>query len=184
MVYGGRRQRSMAFVEELRSIVPQEMLVLVPQDQYGLMDLEREVTGLPEGWVICACGPAAMLKALEDLCDRHGARDRLVVERFTISQELEALLSEADNRPVTVHLLRSGITIEVPAAQSILAAVKDVAPVISSCTEGYCGTCETTVLKGIPEHRDSVLTDEERESNHIMMICVSRARSDELTLDL
>jgi ferredoxin len=72
----------------------------------------------------------------------------------------------------------------VPADQSILDAVKDIAPVISSCTEGYCGTCETRVLRGIPEHRDTVLTDEERESTEIMMVCVSRATSDELTLDL
>lgn len=184
MIYGGRSRRSMSFVDELQSIVPDGMLDLVPQDERGLIDLEREVAGLPDGWVICACGPAVMLEALEAVCDRRGVRGRLVVERFTASQELEAQLSGAENRPVTVHLERSGLTVEVPADQSILTAVQDVAPVISSCTEGYCGTCETRVLRGTPEHRDTVLTDEERKSDEIMMICVSRASSDELTLDL
>jgi ferredoxin-NADP reductase len=184
MVYGGRSRRSMSFVDELHSIVPESMLDLVPQDERGVIDLEREVAGLPDGWVICACGPSAMLEALEGACDRRGVRDRLVVERFTAPDELEAQFADAENRPVTVHLERCGITIEVSADESILDAVKDVAPVISSCTEGYCGTCETRVLRGTPEHRDTALTAKERESNKIMMICVSRAISDELTLDL
>jgi ferredoxin-NADP reductase len=184
LVYGGRSRRSMSFVDELKSIVPQPMLDLVPQDERGMIDVEREVAALPDGWVICACGPSAMLEALEATCDRHGVRHRLVVERFAASRELEAQLTGVENRPVTVHLERSGITVEVPADQSILDAVKDISPVISSCTEGYCGTCETRVLRGTPEHRDTVLTDEERESNEIMMVCVSRAMSEELTLDL
>jgi ferredoxin-NADP reductase len=184
LVYGGRSPRSMSFVDELQSIVPEPMFDLVPQDERGVIDLEREVAALPEDWVICACGPSLMLEALEAVCDRRGVRDRLVVERFTVSEELETRFADAENRPVTVHLERSGITVEVPADQSILDAVKDIAPVISSCTEGYCGTCETRVLRGTPEHRDTVLTDEERDSSEIMMICVSRAASDELTLDL
>jgi ferredoxin len=57
-------------------------------------------------------------------------------------------------------------------------------PVPSSCREGTCGTCETTVLEGEVEHRDSILTDEERTSGNTMMVCVSRARSARLVLDV
>jgi ferredoxin-NADP reductase len=184
LVYGGRSRDSMSFVEELETLLPASMIDVVAQDQRGMIDLEREVAALPDRWVICACGPSPMLEALEAVCDRRGVRDRLVVERFSASEDLEAQLAGAENKPVTVHLERSGTTLEVPADQSILDAVKDIAPVISSCTEGYCGTCETRVLRGTPEHRDTVLTDEERASNEIMMICVSRATSDGLTLDL
>ena len=56
--------------------------------------------------------------------------------------------------------------------------------VLFSCTEGTCGTCETDVLDGTPDHRDSVLTDEEREAGETMMICVSRCRGKRLVLDL
>jgi len=56
--------------------------------------------------------------------------------------------------------------------------------VLSSCSEGTCGTCETAVLEGEPDHRDSVLTDEEQEANDCMMICVSRSRCPRLVLDL
>lgn len=184
LVYGGRSRDSMSFVDELRSLLPESMIDLVPQDERGMLDLEREAAALPDGWVICACGPSPMLEALEAVCDRRGVRDRLFVERFTASGDLEAQLADAENKPITVHLERSDATVEVAADQSILDAVHDIAPVISSCTEGYCGTCETRVLRGTPEHRDTVLTDEERTSNEIMMICVSRAAGDELTLDL
>jgi ferredoxin len=125
-----------------------------------------------------------MLAALETTCDAAGLRDRLVVERFTATEDLDAQLAGLENRPVTVELARSGVTVEVAADQSILEAIQDIAPVLSSCTEGYCGTCETRVLRGIPEHRDTVLTDEERASNKIMMVCVGRALSPALTLDL
>ncbi len=57
-------------------------------------------------------------------------------------------------------------------------------PVLSSCTEGTCGTCETAVLDGAPDHRDSVLTDEERAAGDTMMICVSRSATAKLVLDL
>lgn len=182
LVYGGRSRRSMAFVDELRALLPDADIV--PQDDRGLIDLAGEIARLPAGWAVCACGPSPMLAALESACDVEGVRDRLVVERFTASEDLEAQLAAAENRPVTVELARSGVTIEVAADQSILEAVQDISPVISSCTEGYCGTCETRVLQGAPEHRDTVLTDEERASNEIMMVCVSRALTPRLTLDL
>jgi ferredoxin-NADP reductase len=184
LVYGGRSAKSMSFVDELQTLLPEPMIDVVPQDERGMIDLEWEVAALPDDWVICACGPSPMLEALEAVCDSSGVRDRLVIERFGAAEELESQLAGAENRPVTVHLERSGTTVEVAADQSILDAVKDIAPVISSCTEGYCGTCETRVLRGIPEHRDTVLTDEERETGEIMMVCVSRATSNELTLDL
>jgi ferredoxin len=56
--------------------------------------------------------------------------------------------------------------------------------VVGSCLEGICGTCETVVVDGDVDHRDSVLNEEEREANEYMMICVSRCRSARLTLDL
>jgi len=82
---------------------------------------------------------------------------------------------------------REGLRVKLSSfacAALFLQAVQDIAPVLSSCTEGYCGTCETRVLEGTPEHRDTVLSDEERASNEIMMVCVSRALTAGLTLDL
>ncbi|MFF3573804.1 PDR/VanB family oxidoreductase [Nocardia jiangxiensis] len=184
LVYGGRSSSSMSFVEELQALLPSSAVGLVPQDQRGMIDLEHEIRALPAGWVVCACGPSGMLAALEGVCEQRRVRDRLVVERFSASDSVAAQLAGAENRAVTVHLEQSGTTVVVAPDESILDTVENMSPVLSSCREGYCGTCETRVIRGIPEHRDTVLTEEERESNEIMMICVSRAVGDELTLDL
>jgi ferredoxin len=75
--------------------------------------------------------------------------------------------------------------VAVPVGTTILDAVRTVLPgTLSSCEEGFCGTCETRVLDGTPEHRDTVLSDEERAANETMMICVSRAACPRLVLDM
>jgi tetrachlorobenzoquinone reductase len=84
-----------------------------------------------------------------------------------------------------VQLHRSGRIIAVPPGESILDILLDAGVnVVFSCTEGVCGTCETKVIDGIPDHRDSFLSDEERADNSKIMICCSRSKSPVLTLDL
>ena len=73
----------------------------------------------------------------------------------------------------------------VPLGKTVLEAVNDVGvEVLSSCRQGICGTCEVAVLSGEPDHRDALLEDHERQAGGCMFICVSRARSDRLVLDL
>jgi vanillate O-demethylase ferredoxin subunit len=89
------------------------------------------------------------------------------------------------DQALVVNLARSGRRIEVNAQTSILEALLLAGvDVPSSCQQGVCGTCETRVISGTPQHRDLILSDAERASNSIMMICCSRAQSAELTLDL
>jgi ferredoxin len=84
-----------------------------------------------------------------------------------------------------VFLAQSALTLTVPPERSILDVVEDVGiSVLSSCREGTCGSCETAVLEGEPDHRDSVLSAEERAVNDCMMICISRSREPRLVLDL
>ena len=84
-----------------------------------------------------------------------------------------------------VHLARTGLTIQVDSDESILDALLFAgvqAPYL--CMEGSCSTCQVSVLEGIPEHRDSVLTPAERDAQNTMMICCSRSKSARLVLDL
>lgn len=84
-----------------------------------------------------------------------------------------------------VCLLRSGRTIAVPPGETILDILLDNGVNVSfSCSDGICGTCETKVIEGIPDHRDSFLSDEEKAENSKMMVCCSRSKSAVLTLDL
>ena len=73
----------------------------------------------------------------------------------------------------------------MPPGVSILSVLRDAGVDVSySCETGVCAACETRVLSGIPEHRDSVLTEQERQANKTMMICCSGSRSPRLLLDL
>jgi phthalate 4,5-dioxygenase reductase subunit len=88
----------------------------------------------------------------------------------------------ANDRPFKVKLAQSGEVVEVPVGTTILEAIRAAghdAP--SSCESGTCGTCKTKLIAGEPDHRDLVLAERERSSN--IMICVSRAKSDELVID-
>jgi vanillate O-demethylase ferredoxin subunit len=53
-----------------------------------------------------------------------------------------------------------------------------------SCELGICGTCETRVISGIPEHHDAVLSEEEQAANDRVMICCAGCKSERLVLDL
>jgi ferredoxin len=92
---------------------------------------------------------------------------------------------QGQDRPIVVTLAKSGRQVSVDANASILdTLLMEGVDVPSSCQQGICGTCETRVLAGAPDHRDQVLTDSERAANQTMMICCSRALGDALTLDL
>jgi ferredoxin len=84
-----------------------------------------------------------------------------------------------------VRLHRSGRTVAVPRGETILDVLLDAGVNVSfSCSEGICGTCQTKVIDGIPDHRDTFLTDGEKAENSKIMICCSRSKSPVLTLDL
>jgi ferredoxin len=87
--------------------------------------------------------------------------------------------------PFDVVFHRSGVTRTVPGGRSILSVAQECGiEVLSWCVEGVCGTCETEVLGGLPDHRDSLLTEEERAMSTTMLICVSRCRRGPLVLEL
>ena len=84
-----------------------------------------------------------------------------------------------------MRLSRRRASVFVPAGQTILEALRDAGlDVPSSCEQGICGTCETRVIAGPPDHRDSLLSDDEKRSNKTMMICCSGSLEGDLVLDL
>lgn len=177
--YGGRSRASMAFVDELASYG--DRVTLWPDDERGLLPLD-EILGTPqEGTLVYCCGPEGLLGAVER-GSTGWPSGSLHVERFSAKPVDETADAAAG---FEVVCQRSGVTVAVPPDRSIIDVLEAQGiSVLSSCQEGVCGTCETAVLGGVPDHRDSLLTDEERESNEYMMICVSRALSERLVLDL
>jgi cytochrome P450/ferredoxin-NADP reductase len=178
LVYGGRQRGSMAFLDELA--VYGERVSVRPQDEFGLLDLNSLLAEPQADTKVYCCGPEPLLAAVERACVNWPKRS-LHVERFVAKPLTEPVRNEAFD----VYLAQSDVTVTVPPEKSILTALEEAGvEVLSSCAEGTCGTCETTVLGGVPDHRDSVLDEDDRESGGCMMICVSRACTSRLVLDL
>ncbi|WP_158849806.1 PDR/VanB family oxidoreductase [Saccharothrix deserti] len=175
LLYGGRTRSSMAFVAELRERYG-DRVIIAPQDETGLLDLDSFVAQDPDVPVYC-CGPEPLLTAVEQRLPPGRAH----VERFTPKADADS----GERTSFEVELALSGRTLVVPEDKSILHTIEEAGiTVLSSCQEGTCGTCETGVLEGTPDHRDSLLNDEEKAACDVMMICVSRSCGPRLVLDL
>ncbi|WP_297651065.1 PDR/VanB family oxidoreductase [Pseudonocardia sp.] len=175
LVYGGRTRTSMAFLDALQ---PDPRVTVAPQDETGLLDLDALLGEPRADTLVYCCGPEPLLAAVEERCASWPAGS-LRVERFAPKPVAGASTS------FEVELTQSGVTLTVPADRSILDVVEEAGvTVLSSCSEGTCGTCETAVLDGEIDHRDSVLTTDEQSEGDCMMICVSRASCARLVLDL
>ncbi|MPY51045.1 PDR/VanB family oxidoreductase [Streptomyces acidicola] len=174
LLYGGRTRDSMAFTGDLGAYG--DRVTIAPQDETGLLDLGSVLDDVPQGTLVYCCGPGPLLDAVEERCPGG----LLHVERFRPKEQETGPDGEFE-----VVLERTGKTLTVPVGVSVLDTVRAAGvEVLYSCTEGTCGTCETDVLEGTPDHRDSVLSDAEREAGDTMLICVSRCRGRRLVLDL
>ncbi|MFB4315979.1 PDR/VanB family oxidoreductase [Actinomadura sp. 21ATH] len=179
LAYGGRTAASMAFGAELAA-AHGGRVELRPQDRHGPLDLAGLLRRTAPGTLVYCCGPAPLLDAVERLCADRPA-GTLHVERFVPRDAGDPARAES----FEVELAVSGRTLTVPPDRSILEVAEEAGvPILSSCREGTCGTCETAVLDGTVDHRDSLLTPEERAANDTMFVCVSRAACPKLLLDL
>jgi vanillate O-demethylase ferredoxin subunit len=142
------------------------------------LDIAAIVDAAPVDAELYCCGPRGMLDAF---AAATAGRDpaRVHVEHFA------AVEPAAVEGGFEVVLARSGLAVAVPRGKTILEALNEagIEPACS-CIEGVCGTCETRVLDGVPDHRDAILTPEERANSRTMMICVSGAKTARLVLDL
>ncbi|MFD8516934.1 PDR/VanB family oxidoreductase [Streptomyces antimycoticus] len=182
LLYGGRTRASMAFADQLAARYGDKVR-LVPQDEEGLLDLAPYLgTPADPGTLVYCCGPEPLLQAAEEAC-RDWPEGSLHTERF--QPRADDAGAGSGGRAFELVLTRSGLTLTVEPERSVLRTVEEAGvPVLYSCEEGTCGTCETDVVEGEVNHHDSVLTDEERASGETMMICVSRCRGPRLVLDL
>jgi cytochrome P450/ferredoxin-NADP reductase len=178
LMYGGRTRASMAFVDEVARYG--DKVVTWPQDEHGHIDLDALLGTPADNALIYVCGPAPLLSAVEERC-MSWPNGALHLEHFTAKEVGAPVLDE----PFEVELARSGRVLTVPTDRAVVDVLDDAGVmVLTSCGEGTCGTCETRVLGGVPDHRDSVLTPQEQARNDCMMVCVSRSCTARLVLDL
>ncbi|MCQ4128229.1 PDR/VanB family oxidoreductase [Rhodococcus erythropolis] len=179
LVYGGRARASMAYVDYLESRYPGTVEVF-PQDLSGHLDLPDILGEYRPERLVFTCGPSPLLDAIEGYC-ADWPSGAVNMERFRAKASDPASVDTA----FEVELALTGVTVTVPADRSILDVVEEAgASVLTSCREGTCGSCETPILAGEADHRDSLLTQDEKEAQETMFICVSRSCSPRLVLDL
>ena len=181
LLYLARNTSDFIFLEDLQQL-DRSRIKVHASDVEGQFDLQKTLMAQDGQTTVYSCGPQGLLNALEQYQQEQKQIGwKLVLERFAVEVDASTLTG---NR-FTVTLQKSGKRITVDSNETILSALKrEGIKVKCSCQNGTCGTCETVVISGQPEHRDFVLSEEERELNETMMICVSRARSAELVLDL
>ncbi|MCX4095176.1 PDR/VanB family oxidoreductase [Nocardia sp. alder85J] len=178
LVYTGRDADTMAYATEL-SDRHGDAVTLHHSTTAGRLDLPALLAATPRGTAVYVCGPTGLISAVEEACASLPAVD-VFSERFVATTA-----DDATDAPFEVSLANSGLVLTIPAGRSILDIAESHGVVtVSSCREGTCGTCETTVASGEVEHRDSVLSPQERAEGETMMICVSRGTGPRLVLEL
>ena len=180
LIYAARSRQRTAFYEELCAIGAEQVQFHFDDECGKVLDAAQAISSWSEGETIYCCGPAPLMEAVKELTGRLPSGTARF-EWFTVPEAAE----ERESSSFTVRLERSGVEFEVPEQKSILEVLEEHGFEIPfSCREGLCGTCVTNVCAGEPDHRDYVLSDEERESGKMMTICCSRSKSPILALDL
>ncbi|WP_290804337.1 PDR/VanB family oxidoreductase [Herbiconiux sp.] len=179
--YYGRSRSSMAFLDDLERY-GEAVSVVVPGEPASVRPADA-VAAVGADGRLYACGPSRLMAELDELASEHGVAELLRTELFAAPEPdgTEPLDTDA----FTVRLEESGLELVVPPERSILDVVLEAGvDVLHDCAEGICGSCETSVVSGTPDHRDHVLTAQERQENSCMMICVSRSTCPVLVLGL
>lgn len=178
LLYCARSRNEAAFVDHL--VAEGRAQTHFDQEAGGPPDLRGYLASKPAASHFYCCGPTPMLNAFESLCAELNL-PHVHVERFAPAEPVVAM----QGSEYECQLARSQKMVLVPAGKSLLDALLEAGvDVDHSCREGVCGSCETAVLDGVPEHRDGVLTKAERESGKTMMVCVSGCKGNRLVLDL
>lgn len=178
--YAGHSRTAMAFMDRLA--LYEDRVTCWDSAAGRRLDLERVIPPTRPGLVIYACGPSRLIEAIHDTAHKARWHDQDIhFERFKVSSRPTA----STNRPLVVRAARTGKSVEIASDETILSSLTRAGiKVASSCMSGLCGTCEVKVLGGQPDHRDDVLTPAQREAGDRMLVCVSRALSKQLTLDV
>jgi ferredoxin-NADP reductase len=181
MVYAARSRQRLAFYEELRGW-PARVRFHCDDEAGGPLDAATLLGSVETGTHVYCCGPTPLMDAVR-AAGAHLPPDTLHFEYFAAPAAEAA--SSAQPEGFWIDLKRSGTSLLVPPGRSILEVLEENGHEVPfSCREGVCGTCETKVCEGEPEHLDYVYPPSQRESLTTMLVCVSRAKSPRLVLEL
>lgn len=177
--YAGRGEGMLAFVPEMREICGPR-LSLHYDDQPSAMNVGKILRDAPDGAHVYFCGPAGMIAAIRATASELGwPGERVHYELFSADVAL------SENTAFDVEIHGTGQIVHVPADMTIIEALEKAGlDPLYDCQRGDCGICQCTVIEGIPDHRDVILTDAEKAENNVMQICVSRSKTAKLVIEI
>ncbi len=178
--YAGRSRSELAFLGDIERLTSAGATIHADDEAGRLFDLEGVMTRLAPDVPLYLCGPLPMIEAAIALAKQlNWPQGRLHFEIFATPEEKSGDIS------FEVELKGSGRVYEIPAGKTILDVLLEAGEdPIHDCKRGDCGICQTTVIEGVPDHRDYILSESEKASNKVMQICISRAKTKQLVLDL
>jgi ferredoxin-NADP reductase len=179
--YLARSRLRAAFFEELQQLSARKVSYHFLDEQDGQpLDIEGAVSAMPWNSHIYCCGPGPLMERVKDATAGRPA-EHAHFEWFSAAPKVDSELATS----FSVIARRSGLTVSIPPDQSILEVLENSGICLPfSCREGLCSSCETRVIAGVPDHRDLVLSDQQKATNQTMLICVSRSKSEVLELDV
>ena len=177
LYYSCRSRTDMAFLNALEAMAPAH-LHFDDESAGKFLDIAAIIAEAPKDAHIYCCGPMPMMQAFE-AASANWPSEQVHVEYFVPRQP------PAKTGGFTVELARSGASYFIPEGETILNVLLDAGiDVDYSCELGICGACEQRVISGTPEHRDSILSEEEQAENKRVMICCAGCKTDKLVLDM
>jgi vanillate O-demethylase ferredoxin subunit len=178
--YAGRSRGELAFLGEIERLASASATIHADDEAGRFFDLEGLMTRLAPDVPLYLCGPLPMIEAAIALAKQMSwPQGRLHFEIFSAPEE------KSGDASFEVELKGSGRVYEIPAGKTILDVLLEAGEdPMHDCKRGDCGICQTTVIDGIPDHRDYILSESEKASTKVMQICISRAKTKRLVLDL
>ena len=177
--YSGRSAGVMAYTAPLQAVFGGALHLHCDDDPSSVLDLDEIIRSIDKVAHLYVCGPKGLIKAAKAKAEAAGiTADRIHFELFDAPQE------QAGDVAFEVEINSGDVFLVVP-GQTIIEALEDGGvDVMYDCQRGDCGICQCDVISGIPDHRDVVLSADERAAGKVMQICVSRAKSPRLVLDI
>lgn len=180
LVYAARSAGAMAFRTELEARHGPALQLHFDDQAGGPLPLAPLMQDAAPGTHLYVCGPRPMIEAARETALAAGfPADHIHFELF------EQAVGQESDQPFEVELASSGQVFTISPGKTIIEVLEgEGIDLMYDCQRGDCGICQTDVLEGEPDHRDVVLSQAERDSGKVMQICVSRAKSARLKLDL
>lgn len=178
--YACRSAAAMAYREELEARFGDDLTLHFDDIPETALDIAALAGSVGANEHVYVCGPKGMIDAVKSAMEAAGvAQDRTHFELFTSAAE------QSGDSAFEVEVHATGEVFQVPPGKTIVEVLEaGGVDVMHDCLRGDCGICQTDIIEGIPDHRDVVLSDSEKAAGKVMQICVSRAKSARLVLDL